>query len=56
MNWQQGSFVDGKETGVWTYFDYQGNATFEGTFSEGARVGEWYKFKKNGEKKKWRTY
>ncbi len=48
----KGSYVDGKNSGVWTFWDTDGRVIWEGSYINGIREGEWNRFFKNGEKMK----
>ena len=52
---QEGKLEDGKEEGLWKYFDEEGTQTYEGEWKDGVEVGQWYFFKK-GTKRKWKKF
>ena len=51
---QEGHYKDGKEDGVWKFFNEQGRIQYEGPYREGQRVGTWYNYNKKGERKIWK--
>ena len=46
----KGGYVDGKLSGVFTYWDVNNRVIWEGSYLNGKYVGEWTRFFKNGEK------
>jgi hypothetical protein len=42
----KGSYVSGRESGEWTYYNYDGSIEQQGTFDKGVRIGNWnYNYK-----------
>ena len=51
---QEGFYVKGKESGLWKFYDKDGNIEFSGDYKDGERIGEWFEFDKKGRKKLWK--
>ena len=52
----EGTYKDGKEDGLWTYWWKNGKKESEGTFKDGKKDGKWTDWYENGQKKEEETY
>ena len=52
----EGTYKDGKEDGLWTYWWKNGKKESEGTFKNGKKDGKWTDWYENGQKKEEETY
>jgi len=46
----EGTLLDGKEDGLWTYWDEKGEMSEEGTFKDGKKDGLWTYWDERGQK------
>ncbi|MGY8981909.1 MAG: toxin-antitoxin system YwqK family antitoxin, partial [Cytophagales bacterium] len=54
--WQEGTLVSGLESGPWQYYDDLGQLQYVGAFDQGKQIGLWYKYNRQGKKKKWKQF